>query len=104
MQDKESAKKITLKAELNRCDEFPSKKHDFLQLCNELKKKGYSVEQKLEETMGSAEKYEISLVKEGKDFKIFTNSDPYAKEAIIDSSLSERITDVINKIEKMTKQ
>jgi len=93
-------KKITLRAEMNLCDEFPTKKFNFNKLCQELTKKGYEVESNILETMSSTELNDIILIQENKkEIKIFTCSDPYAKEAILDSNLSSRLSEVLEKIE-----
>ncbi len=94
---------ISLKAELNLCDEFFTKKSNFIKLSNELRKKGYKVDEVIKESMGSIEKQEISLILNGKEIKIFTSSDPYAKDAIIDSDLLRRMPEIIEKIENLVK-
>ncbi len=94
--------KIILKGEFNLCDEFPTKKFNFDKLCKELIKKGYQVEEKIVESMGSLEKNEISIILDkDKEIKLFTSSDPYAKDAILDSDLYSRLSDVIKKVEQL---
>ena len=68
-----------------------------------MRKKGYKVDEVIKESMGSIEKQEISLILDGKEMKIFTSSDPYARDAIIDSDLYGRIPEVIEKIENIVK-
>ncbi len=98
-----SDKTIVIRADFNMCDEFPTKKSNFNKLCNELRKKGYTVKDTIYESMGSVEVNDIIITLGNNDYKIFTSSDPYAKDAIMDSNLYIRIPDVIEKIEKVIK-
>jgi hypothetical protein len=97
--------KIKIKGEFNLCDEFPTKKKNFENLCKLLTSKGYIVESEIKETMESAEKDEVSVVLDNdKEIKVFTSCDPYASQAIIDSTMHLRLNDIVNNVDKIVKE
>lgn len=98
--DNNPKKCIKLKADFDRCDFFPTKKADFEELCNKLRKKGYEVDGRISEKMSGKEETEIFLVDGNNEHLIFTSSNASAKGAIIDSNISERKDDIIRKIEE----
>jgi hypothetical protein len=94
---------VKLKAELCMSCDFPTRKHNFHLLCNELRKRGYKVDEEVKDMMDSRGEQEIYVEHEGIWYKIFTSTDLKAKEAILDNTLDLRLSDVINKIEKILK-
>jgi hypothetical protein len=94
-------KDIKITAEFGLTCDFPTKKAHFMHLLNALKKKGYNVKEEIIEV--DKDEFEIFIEYNGHKTKIFTNIDPKAKEAILDSNLELRISDVVAKIEQAIK-
>jgi hypothetical protein len=96
-------KVVKLKAEICLSCDFPTRKLNFHKLCNELRKRGYEVEEEVKDMMDSRGEQEIYVEHDGIWYKVFTSIDPTAKEAILDNTLDLRLHDVINKIENKIK-
>lgn len=94
-------KEIILEGVFNKCDELPTKKLNFELLQKELIRKGYVVNTRVVETMESEERNEICVILADKKYKIFTNCDPYSKDAILDSNLYNHLNEAIIKIEEI---
>jgi hypothetical protein len=95
------SKELKLKAELCLSCDFPTRKANFLHLCNALTKKGYIVEKEIHDMADNRGENEIYVEHNGKYHKVFTSIDPSAKQAIIDSTLDLRQSEVIAKIENI---
>jgi hypothetical protein len=99
--NQDTNKTIRLKADLSLSCDFPTKKANFHHLVTALQKRGYNVVEEINDLEDSRGENEIYVEHGGNSYKVFTSIDPKAKDAIIDSNLDLRITDVVSRIENI---